>query len=261
MVRKNIVDKYDGFIFDLDGTIYLDDKIIHNADNVINSIKSMNKKVVFISNKTTGNIEDYYNFLKTNGFNVKQDEIINATTITKKYLSEKYLGKKFYAISEKKFIKEIKLAGLEFCEDPEKIDIVIISLDRTLNYTKLEIAANALDHGAKFYAANIDNTCPVESGEILDAGSTISALEKRTKVKLQKHFGKPSKYMFAETMNFLNLPLEKCLIIGDRLETDIAMANKFGIDSALVLTGVSKESKFLGKFKPTYTLNSVADLI
>ena len=75
------------------------------------------------------------------------------------------------------------------------IDIVIITLDRTLNYTKLEIAANALDNGARFYAANIDNTCPVERGEILDAGATISALEKRTNRKLEKHFGKPSKYM------------------------------------------------------------------
>ena len=67
--------------------------------------------------------------------------------------------------------------------------------------------------------------------------------------------------MFDETMKLLNLPSEKCLIVGDRLETDIAMANKFGIDSALVLTGVSKDINNLSKYKPTYIINSVYDLI
>ncbi|MCB0742376.1 MAG: HAD-IIA family hydrolase [Ignavibacteriae bacterium] len=257
----SIVDNYDGFIFDLDGTIYLDDKIIPNVDKVVNKLKAINKKIVFVSNKTTGSIADYHKLLNSNGLKVSKEQILSSTIIIKKYLSKNFNKKKYYAIAEKKFIKEINSGGNIFCDDPEKIDIVIVTLDRTLNYSKLEIAANALDNGAKFFAANIDSTCPVEAGEILDAGSTISALEKRTKVKLQKHFGKPSKYMFEETMELLKLPPEKCLIIGDRLETDIAMANKFGIDSALVLTGVSKDIKNFGKHKPTYIINSVFDLI
>ncbi len=257
----NLINKYDGFVFDLDGTIYLEDKIIPDAAKIINKVKLLNKKLVFISNKTTGNIEDYYQFLHSNGFNIDISEIISATEITKKYLSKKYSGCRFFAIAEKKFIKKIESSGLEYCEYPSKIDIVIVTLDRTLNYKKLEIAAQALDKGAMFFAANIDNTCPVEGGEILDAGSTISALEKRSKIKLQKHFGKPSKYMFNEAISFLGLPLNKCLIIGDRLETDIAMANKFGVDSALVLTGVAKETKIIGKTNPTYIINSVSDLL
>jgi len=118
-----------------------------------------------------------------------------------------------------------------------------------------------LDNGAKFYAANIDNTCPVEGGEILDAGSTISALTKRTHRKLQKHFGKPSKFMFDEIINFLDIPLNKCLIVGDRLETDIAMGNRFGIDTALVSTGVVNEAYSNGEYSPTYKLNSIFDVI
>ncbi len=255
-----LIDKYEGFIFDLDGTIYLDDKIIPKAESVINKIKSCGKKSVFISNKTTGNIDDYYNLLFQNKFNIQKKQIITATLSTKKYLSKHFYKKKFFAVAEKKFIMEIEASGLEFCKNPNKINIVLISLDRTLNYSKLETAAKALDNGAKFFAANIDNTCPVECGEILDAGSTISALEKRTKIKLQKHFGKPSKYIFDEIMDHLNLPLDKCLIIGDRLETDIAMGNKFGIDSALVLTGVSKNTNHSSKYKSTYILNSVNDL-
>ncbi len=257
----NFIDKYDGFIFDLDGTIYLEDKIIPNAAKVINRLKSLNKKTVFISNKTTGSIEDYYNFLISHKFNISKNQFLTSTLITKKYLANKYYGKKFFAIGEKKFIMEIESAGLEFCENPVKIDIIIITLDRTLNYQKLEIAGQALDNGAKFFAANIDNTCPIDGGEILDAGSTISALEKRTNKKLQKHFGKPSKYMFTEIMNLMNLTPKKCLIIGDRLETDIAMGNKFGVDTALVQTGVTKDIIHLSKYHPTYKLNSINNLL
>ncbi|MEE9432597.1 MAG: HAD-IIA family hydrolase, partial [Melioribacteraceae bacterium] len=230
--------KYDGFIFDLDGTIYVGDKLIPKAAEVINHLKKSNKKIIFITNKTTGTVKQYCDFLTKNKLNVTEEEIINSTIVTKKYLGEKHPGAKFYAIGEEVFISEIENAGLQFSKEPNEIRIVIITLDRTLDYSKLEIAARALDNGARFYAANIDDTCPVEGGEIWDAGSTISALEKRTHFKLEKHFGKPSKFMMNEILNKLNIPSEKCLLIGDRVETDIAMGNSFGIDTALVSTGV-----------------------
>lgn len=260
-MKMNLIEKYDGFIFDLDGTLYLEDKIIPGAAKVINTIKSLNKQTVFISNKTTGSMDDYYNLLHSNGFEINKREMLTATLITKMFLKSKYQSKKFYAIAEKKFILEIESAGLEFSDDPQKIDLIIVTLDRTLNYKKLEIAGKALVNGAKFFAANIDNTCPVEGGEILDAGSTISALEKRTNRKLQKNFGKPSKYMFDEIMELINIPPKKCLIIGDRLETDIAMGNKFNVDTALVATGIMKDIAHLSKFEPTYKIKSVRNLI
>jgi len=253
--------KYEGFIFDLDGTIYVSDKIIPKADEVINNLKKNNKKIIFITNKTTGSVKQYCKFLRKNKLDVTEDEIINSTLVTKKYLSEKHPNEKFYAIGEDVFIDEIEKAGLQYSKDPKEIRIVIITLDRTLNYSKLEIAAKALDNGARFYAANIDDTCPVEGGEIWDAGSTISALEKRTHFKLEKHFGKPSRYMMNEILNTLKIPNEKCLLIGDRVETDIAMGNSFGIDTALVSTGVFNHFDGNEKYIPTYKINSIYDII
>ena len=256
-----LIDKYDGFIFDLDGTIYLDEKIIPNADLTVNEIKDMGKKVVFISNKTTGSVYDYYKFLVSSGIEVTTNEILNSTVIIQNYLKRSHAKESFFAISESKFIQQIEKCELSYSENPAEIDIVIITLDRTLNYKKLEIAANALDKGARFYAANIDNTCPVVGGEILDAGAIISALEKRTGQKLEKNFGKPSKYILDHALKLLNINKSKCLIIGDRLETDIAMGNKFKIDTALVSTGVTKNFSTISKYKPTYKINSVSDLL
>ncbi len=256
-----MINKYDGFIFDLDGTIYLGDKLIPNADKVVDAIKSANKKIIYITNKTTGTVKEYCEFLKKNNLDINVNEIVNATLVTKKYLSEKHLGEKFYAIGEQIFINEIENAGLSYSQNPDEITIVLITLDRTLNFKKLEIAAKALDNGARFYAANIDNTCPVEGGEILDAGSTISALEKRTHLKLEKHFGKPSEFMMREILNIIDLPKDKCLLIGDRVETDIVMGNTFGIDTALVSTGVFNHFDGNPKYIPTYKLKSVNDLL
>ena len=256
-----LFEKYEAFIFDLDGTVYRGSNLIPGADDTINRLKELNKKMVFISNKTTGNVKDYYEFLSGGGLNISENEIVNATVVIKKFLVKNFPGKTFYAIAEKIFIDEISESGLTYSENPENIEIVVVTLDRTLNYNKLEIAARALENGAKFFAANIDDTCPVDDGEVLDAGSTISALEKRTHRKLELHFGKPSEFMFEEIKNNLKSDLSKTLLIGDRLETDIALGAIFGIDTALVSTGVKHFRNNSNGYSPTYHINSIADLI
>ena len=245
----------------MDGTIYRGSRIIPNADKTINHLKELGKKIVFVSNKTTGSVRDYYQFLKSNGLNIAEEEIVNSTVVIKKYLTENFKTSRFFAVGEKVFINELVDAGLKYSEDANQVDILLVTLDRTITYEKLETAARALENGAKFFAANIDDTCPVDNGEVIDAGSTISALEKRTHRKLEKHFGKPSEYMFNEVKSRLNLDLSKVLLIGDRLQTDIAMGNKFGVDTALVATGVKFFPNGADKIVPTYSLNSVFDLL
>ena len=257
----NFVDKYDYFIFDLDGTIYRGEHLIPDSDKVINHLKEMNKKVVFVSNKTTGTAKDYYYLLKNWGLNVEKSEIINSTIVASNYLKENFNGETFFAIGEDSFIKEIESTGLKFTTSPKEIKIILITLDRTLNYNKLEIAAHALDNGARFFAANIDDTCPVDDGEVIDAGSTISALQKRTHRKLELHFGKPSEFMFKEIKYHLQFVPSKTILIGDRLETDIKMGNDFGLDTALVHTGVKFFPNGTEGITPTYELNSVFELL
>lgn len=253
--------KYDTFIFDLDGTVYRGDNIIPNADKTINYLKEFGKKVLFISNKTTGTVNDYHQFLKSFGINNEADEIINSTIVLKNYLLNNFPQNKFYAIGEQSFVNELISAGLNYSINPKEIEILIVTLDRTLDYDKLEIAAKALENGARFFAANIDDTCPVEGGEVLDAGSTISALEKRTHKKLELHFGKPSEFMMNEIKLKLKGNISKTILLGDRLETDILMGNKLGIDTALVATGVKLYLNGNSGIEPTYQLNSIYDLL
>ncbi len=257
----NLIEKYDTFIFDLDGTIYVDDKLIDGADKTINTITEKGKQILFVSNKTTGTAYDYYLFLKEKGINLVPEQIITAADVLKKYLIDKEFKGRFFALGENSFINSMLSENIIYSENPDEIDLVVITLDRTLNYQKLEIAKSAINKGAKYYSANMDATCPVSGGEILDAGAIISALSKATNKTPTKNFGKPSGYMFSAIEEKLNFNKQSTLIIGDRLETDIKMGNDFGIDTALVATGIPKTFTNDLIIKPNYKLHSVIEII
>ena len=93
---KPNIENYSSFIFDLDGTIYRGNNIIPNADKTVNSLKKLGKKIVFISNKTTGSVKDYYEFLVGKGLEIKLDEIINSTVVLSKFMNKNHNGEKFY---------------------------------------------------------------------------------------------------------------------------------------------------------------------
>ncbi len=253
--------KYKKFIFDLDGTVYKGNTIIDGAIETINTINAYAEKFIFVSNKTTDLPEDYFNFLKSSGAEIIEDDIITSAMVIGKYLSENFRNKKFYSIGEEKFIRYLSNCGLVYSNCSDEIEIVIVTLDRTFNFNKLEIAAKAIENSARFFAANIDDTCPVEHGEITDAGSLISALEKRTHKKLELHFGKPSVFMQDYIKNVFEHDLKDTLLVGDRISTDIFMANQMKIDSALVETGIKNYDNHLPEFTPTFRLKSIYDLI
>ncbi len=257
----NFVEKYDSFIFDLDGTVYLENKLIPKADETINKLIDVGKKICFVSNKTTGTPNDYFSFLTQKGLRIEKNQIITSAIVVKEYLKANNFSGNFFAIGETVFIEYLRDAGFLFSDNPENVDLVLVTLDRTLNYRKLETAQNSINNGAEYFAVNIDATCPVEKGEILDAGAIISALEKTTRKLPTENFGKPSQHMFNFILGRMALTKNSTLIIGDRLETDIKMGNDFGIDTALVKTGVTKIVNGNYLINPTYTISSIRELI
>ncbi len=256
---KDILRKYDTFIFDLDGTVYRESRLIDGALKLFNVLNQLNKNYLFISNRTTSTPLEYKIKLKSFGIECEVDQVITSAEVTKDFLIRNHPSKRVFVIGEEVFINYLKTGGVKIVNN--KIDIVLVSLDRTLNFRKIWIAQKALKNNAEFYSANIDMTCPIEENEILDAGYTILALEKLTGRKLEKNFGKPSHYIFEKVFSKIHTEKEKCLLIGDRLETDILMANQNQIDSALVLSGVTKSFNNNSLIKPTYVLNQISDII
>jgi arabinose operon protein AraL len=250
-----------GFIFDLDGTVYLSDALIPGADEVIRLLREGGRKVVFLSNKPIQTREDYASKLTRLGIPTRPEEVINSTWVMTNYLKKNAAGAKLFVVGETPFVEELKRAGFTMTEEPKEIQYVVVAFDRTFDYHKLNVAFQAIKRGAHFVATNPDRTCPVEGGEIPDCAGMIAAIEAVTQKKLELVVGKPSPLIIEAALEVMELRPDDCILIGDRLETDIKMGKDSGIATGIVLTGVTDE-KTLKKssIHPDFIFQSIADL-
>jgi arabinose operon protein AraL len=255
---------FKGFIFDLDGTVYLSDRLIPGADRVIRLLREKRRKVVFLSNKPIQTREDYASKLTRLGIPTQPDEVVNSTLVMISYLKKNAPTAKLFVVGETPFVDELKRACFIITEEPKEIDYVVVAFDRTFDYRKLNIAYQAIKLGAHFVATNPDRTCPVEGGEIPDCAGMIAAIEAVTQKKVEVIVGKPSPLMIQAAMDVMGLRPDECILIGDRLETDIRMGKESGIATGIVLTGVTNEET-LREIKhtpsqPDFVFQSIADV-
>jgi len=255
---------FKGFIFDLDGTIYRSDQLIPGAEGVIRLIRENKRKVVFLSNKPIQTREDYASKLTRLGIPTQPDEVINSTFVMTNYLKKIGPQARLFVVGETPFIEELRRAGFKITDDPKQIEYVVVAFDRTFDYGKLNVAFQAIRLGAHFVATNPDRTCPVEGGEIPDCAGMIAAIEAVTGKRVEIIVGKPSPLILQTALEVMGLKPEDCLLIGDRLETDIKMGKEFGMATGIVLTGVTDE-KTLKEYKhspiqPDFVFQSIADV-
>ncbi len=251
-----------GYIFDLDGTIYLGEKLIPGARETIERLKSLSKKIVYLSNKPLQTREDYASKLTRLGIPTQPEEVINSSLVMARWLSREAPGATIYVIGEIPLIEEMVRAGFRISERAGEIQYVIASFDRTFDYRKLNIALQAIKKGARFIATNPDRTCPVEGGEIPDCAAVIGAVEGTAGKKVEAIVGKPSDIMIRVAVDYMGLRPQDCVLVGDRLETDMVMGKKAGMATALVLTGVTnREILKKALIQPDYVWESVAEII
>jgi NagD protein len=249
-----------GVIFDLDGTVYLSDHLIPGARQVIEQLRGRGHRMVFVSNKPLQSRTDYAAKLTRLGVPTHPDDVINSSLVLTRYLSREMPGATVFAIGEPPLLEELA-GGFRLSEDPDEIEVVIASFDRTFDYRKLNIGFQALRRGARFFATNADATCPVAGGEIPDAAAVIGALEGCSKRKVELVVGKPSPLIVEVALEQLGLPAGECLMVGDRVETDILMGHRAGMITALVLTGVTRRADLAhAPAQPDYVLESIAEV-
>jgi arabinose operon protein AraL len=251
-----------GFIFDLDGTVYLSDRAIPGAPETIAELRTRGFRIVFLSNKPLQPREVYAEKLTHLGIPTSPDDVINSSQVLAHYLVREMPDATIFVIGEQPLLDEMAAAGLAISDNPAEIDVVIASFDRTFDYRKLNIGYQALRLGAHFFATNADRTCPVEGGQIPDAAAVIGALEGCTGRKVELVAGKPSAMIVAMALERLGVQAQSCLMVGDRLETDMLMGNQSGLSTALVLTGVTKRDDLLrSQVRPDFILESVSGVL
>lgn len=253
---------YDAYIFDLDGTCYLGDALLPTVQETITRLRDIGKRTVFLSNNPTQTREAYAERLTRLGLPTPASDVINSSLVMVDFLSKRMPGARLFVVGEASLERELAAAGFELAAEAAGVAAVIASFDRAFNYHKLQVAFDAIRAGARFFATNADRFCPVPGGGQPDAAAMIAAIEASTGVSIEAVVGKPSHYMAEAILRLLDLPPERCLMIGDRLETDVLMGLNAGMVGALVLTGATDEAALASSpIRPTYVLRTLADLI
>ncbi len=169
---------------------------------------------------------------------------------------------KLFVCGEQPLIDDLRDGGFSFSDNPIEIDAVIASFDRTFVYPKLQIAFDAIRAGARFFATNGDRHCPVPGGGQPDAAAIIAAIEACTNTKCEAVVGKPSLHMTNAILHLLQMPRERCIMTGDRLETDVQMGLNAGMATALTLTGATNLTDIqASSIKPHFVLNDLSGLL
>ena len=261
-----LVDQIESVVLDLDGTVYLGDGALPGAIEAIATLREAGKRVVFCSNNPTKTPDDYAAKLTGLGVPADPDDVFTSLKATTRWVSTTMPGAAVFPIGEKPLHDALTDAGLEICDDPERIDLVISSYDRTFEYRKLQIAFDALwfHRRARLVATNPDRFCPFPGGRgEPDCASITAAVEACTGVTCEQVFGKPEHGLLDMIADATGLNPASTLMIGDRLSTDVRFAHNTGMLGALVLTGETDRAMLDQAFasdRPHVVLESLGDL-
>ena len=257
------------YVFDLDGVIYRGRESQPHAKEVVLALRSQGHAVRFYTNNAAKSRDTYLSKLESMGIPTPIDHIMTSSYAAALYFIEQNaIGKTVYRVGEQGMAKELEAVGMKVIYDLDEpdahIDYVVAGLDRDFHYRKLARAQRAILAGARFIATNEDPTFPIEGGALLPGGGCmVAALRTATNTE-PFVIGKPSTYAYNKILELTGSTPERSVMIGDRLDTDIAVGNRAGARTVLVLTGVTSREEAesaVGDLKPDRIIATLEELL
>ena len=231
--------RYAGYVFDLDGTLYLGDHLIPGAAATVARLRADGARTLFLTNNPSRLPADYAGKLRDLGIPAQREDVVSSIDALVDYLRGHATGARLMAITEPLLREVLASEGFELTDDPDRTDVVVVAWDRTFDYAKLTAAFRAVRAGARIVATNPDPYCPTPDGGLPDCAAMLAAIEASTGATAEAIVGKPSAHMAATVMARLHLRAEDTILVGDRLLTDVRMARQAGMHAALVLSGAT----------------------
>lgn len=232
-------------ILDMDGVLWRGDQPIGDLAAIFAGIAERGLKVVFATNNSIRTPEQYVERLRGFGVDCEPWQVVTSSLAAADLISRRFPpGTPIYAVGETGLKQGLRDKGFEILgvEDAEKARAVLMGIDRDINFQKLAEAALLVRRGIPFYASNPDKTFPTPRGEIPGAGSWYSIVVTASGIE-PIVAGKPGPAMMELALQRLGLSAAETLVVGDRLETDIAAGQAVGCPCALVLSGVSQKDQ------------------
>ncbi len=247
------------FFLDRDGTLQMDGKLIPGADEFVSLLQKKGKLVYVLTNNSSKTPRGHAESFKTSDIPLKEENVLVSLDSALDYLGAKEI-KEIFFVANTEVSTYIKTKGFRYNEvDPQAI---LLTYDTELTYQKMVTLCVLVRKGLPYFATHHDVVCPTLDGDVPDIGTFIEMVRLTTSITPNMVFGKPSIAMIEQVLKKYNLQLSDCVVIGDRLYTDIAMALDSELTSVLVLSGESSRDMYeFSNTRADIVVNSVSDLI
>jgi len=226
---------------DMDGTLYCGSTVFPFSNSFLSLLAELNIGYTLLTNNSSKSVADYLTHLQRLGLTVGDHQICTSTHLTIEYLREELPSvRRLFLLGTASMSGELIAAGFSMADDEprDEPDAVLVGFDTGLTFSRLCRAAYWIKQGKPYIASHVDRTCPTDQPTVLvDCGSICAALAEATRRSPDAILGKPNPRMLREVMQRHDLQPEQLAMVGDRLYTDMAMAERAGVMSVLVLTG------------------------
>lgn len=221
-------------VLDLDGTIYLGDRLIEGVLVLLNLFESYSVTPFFFTNNSSESRKQLFEKLLGMGIRLELKQVYGTGYATAVFVQEKGFQRVF-CIGQKGLREELNTMRIDVCEDERMAEALIIGMDTDFDRVKLSKALHIMKMGGTAIACNRDNFYPGENGRMLPGcGSIVAAIESASGKKVQYLIGKPNTFMLKLLNKDWNLNMKEILVIGDTYSSDIAMAKRCGSKSILI---------------------------
>ncbi len=248
----------DAVFLDLDGTIFLGDRLIEGAIEFLSRLQEKGISRYFLSNNSSKSVEQYLQKLQRLGIDACHDEVLLSTHDLLSWLSKEDVSR-IFLVGTQGMREMLEESGLDTdSADPE---FVVLGYDTEVTYEKLAMASVHLHKGVPMVSSHPDVVCPSPEGGLPDAGAYMALFEATTGVRPVHVCGKPNKGMILHKIEEMGLNPSKCAMVGDRLYTDMEMAERAGVNGILVLSGeASRGDLEESGLSPSLVVDSVSSL-
>jgi len=247
------------FLFDLDGTVYLGDKLLPGAEDLLSLLDQSGRPYYFLTNNSSRSRVDYSTKLSKYGLEMPVERIFSSGMATAIYIKKQKPGARVYLVGTPSLEEEFQDHGFALVEDDP--DYAVLGFDTTLTYQKIWKLCDFVNEGIPYIATHPDINCPTLDGFMPDIGAMMAMIKTSTGKDPDLIVGKPHTPMIEAIVELTGFEVEEFTMVGDRLYTDIAMG-KAGIQTVLVLSGEAKrEDISAAPWQPDLVCDDLGELL
>ena len=251
------------YLFDMDGTLYLGDRLYDFTIELLDTLKATGRKYLFMTNNSSKSVEDYIKKLAKLGISTFREDFITSSQATAYYLKEHHPGKTLYVCGTESLKRELRMEGFAVTEVLGEVECIVMGFDTELTFKKLEDVSRLLSTRPElpYIATNPDYVCPTEFGSVPDCGSVCDMIFNATG-KRPVVIGKPSPLMPELAMKRTGYTKDETAVVGDRIYTDVKSGLNAGITGILVMSGeTTQEILDASADKPHLVLKDAGEIL